>query len=73
MLEIFHHGLIHKLIPIPEAMKTPEGKAANDEEWGKLKSLTCWDESTDKPKAAVVQGAKKRKRLTSRTSWIFVI
>ena len=32
-----HYNLVHKLIPMPQAMKIPEAKAAVDKEWEKLK------------------------------------
>ena len=28
-----HESLVHKLIPMPQAMKIPEAKAAVDKEW----------------------------------------
>ena len=40
-------------------MNIPEAKAAVDKEWSKLKSLLAWDDIQVKPKAAVVQTAKK--------------
>ena len=30
-----HHNLVHKFIPMPQAMKIPAAKAAVDKEWGK--------------------------------------
>ena len=35
---IFHCGLVHKPIPMSEAMKIPEAKAAVNKEWDKLKN-----------------------------------
>ena len=31
-----HKHLVHKFIPMPQAMKTPAAKAAVDKEWRKL-------------------------------------
>ena len=32
-----HYNLVHKFIPMPQAMKIPVGKAAVDKEWKNLK------------------------------------
>ena len=32
-----HHNLVHKFIPVPEAMKIPDAKAAVEKEWEQLK------------------------------------
>ena len=31
-----HYNLVHKLIPMPQAMKIPTAKTAVDKEWEKL-------------------------------------
>ena len=31
-----HYNLVHKFIPMPQAMKIPAAKAAVDEEWEKI-------------------------------------
>ena len=31
-----HYNLVHKFIPMPQAMKIPAAKAAVDKEWEKL-------------------------------------
>ena len=31
-----HYNLVHKFIPMPQAMKIPAAKAAVDKEWGKI-------------------------------------
>ena len=33
-----HIKLVHKFIPVPQAMEIPDGKAAVDQEWEKVKS-----------------------------------
>ena len=30
---LFRYNLVHKFIPMPQAMKIPDAKAAVDEEW----------------------------------------
>ena len=34
-----HYNLVHKFIPIPQAMKIPAAKAAVDKEWEKLEKI----------------------------------
>ena len=31
-----HYNLVHKFIPMPQAMTIPAAKAAVDKEWGKI-------------------------------------
>ena len=42
-----HYNLVHKFIPMPQAMKIPAAKAAVDKEWEKLENIPAWklDES----------------------------
>ena len=37
-----HDNLVHKPIPMHQAMETPDAKAAVDKEWEKLKNLQAW-------------------------------
>ena len=34
-----HYNLVHKFIPMPQAMKIPAAKAAVDKEWQKLEKM----------------------------------
>ena len=38
-----HENLVHKFIPVPQAMKIPAAKAAVDKEWEKLEKIPAWD------------------------------
>ena len=38
-----HNKLVHKFIPMPQAMKIPAAKAAADKEWEKLEKIPAWD------------------------------
>ena len=38
-----HYKLVHKFIPMPQAMKIPAAKAAVDKEWEKLEKIPAWD------------------------------
>ena len=40
---VLHYNLVHKFIPMPQAMKIPEAKAAVDGEWKKLETIPAWD------------------------------
>ena len=40
---VLHYNLVHKFIPMPQAMKIPEAKAAVDKEWKKLETIPAWD------------------------------
>ena len=39
MNSLSHHNLAHKFIPMSQAMKIPDAKAAVDKEWGKLEKI----------------------------------
>ena len=34
---------VHQFVPIPQAMKIPDAKAAADKEWKKLETIPAWD------------------------------
>ena len=38
-----HCNLVHKFIPMPQAMKIPAAKAAVDKEWDKLEKISAWN------------------------------
>ena len=50
---------MHTPIPIPKALKIPEGREALKAEWDKLEKKTAWDVSRVRPKAQVIAEAKK--------------
>ena len=54
---------MHKPIPMRQAMKIPDAKAAVDKEWDKLKKLPAWPESKVKSKQEVgyLAGTERRK------------
>ena len=37
-----HYNFVHKFIPMPEAMKIPDPRAAVDKEWKKLETIPAW-------------------------------
>ena len=43
---VLHYYLVHKcnkFIPMPQAMKIPDAKAAVDKQWKKLETIPAWD------------------------------
>ena len=38
-----HNNLVHKFIPMPQAMKIPAAKAAVDKEWEKMEKIPAWN------------------------------
>ena len=38
-----HYNLVHKPIPVPQALKMADTKATVDQEWDKLKNLSAWE------------------------------
>ena len=51
-----HYNLVHKFIPIPQAMKIPATKAAVDQEWEKLEKIPAWDVTKVRNKSEVIDG-----------------
>ena len=48
-----HYNLVHKFIPMPQAMKIPAAKAAVDKEWEKLEKISAWNLTKVKSKKQV--------------------
>ena len=40
---VLHNNLVHKFIPMPQATKIPDTKAAVDKERKKLETIPAWD------------------------------
>ena len=53
-----HYNLVHKFIPMPQAMKIPEAKAAVDKEWEKLEKISAWNLTKVKTKKEVIDEAR---------------
>ena len=43
-----HYNLVHKFIPMPQAMKISAAKAAVDKEWEKLEKIAAWNVTSQK-------------------------
>ena len=55
-----HYNLVHKLIPVPQAMKIPAAKAAVDKEWEKLEKIPAWDITKVRNKLEVIDEARTK-------------
>ena len=53
-----HKNLIHKFIPMPQAMKIPAAKAAVDKEWEKLEKISAWNLTKVRSKKEVIDEAR---------------
>ena len=53
-----HYNLVHKFIPMPQAMKIPAAKAAVDKEWEKLEKISAWNSTKVKSKKQVIDEAR---------------
>ena len=49
-----HYNLVHKFIPMPQAMKIPAAKAVVDKEWEKLEKISAWNLTKVKSKNEVI-------------------
>ena len=53
-----HYNLVHKFIPMPQAMKIPAAKAAVDKEWEKMEKISAWNLTKVRSKREVIDEAK---------------
>ena len=53
-----HYNLVHKFIPMLQAMKIPAAKAAVVKEWEKLEKISAWNLTNVKSKKQVVEEAR---------------
>ena len=53
-----HYNLVHKFIPMPQAMKIPAAKAAVDKEWEKLEQISAWNLTKVRSKKEVIDEAR---------------
>ena len=55
-----HYNLVHKFIPMPQAIKIPAAKAAVDKEWGKLEKISAWNLTKVRSKKEVIVEARTK-------------
>ena len=53
-----HYNLVHKFIPMPQAMKIPAAKAAADNEWENLEKFSAWNLMKVRSKKEVTDEAR---------------
>ena len=53
-----HCNLVHKFIPMPQAMKIPAAKEAVDKEWEKLEKISAWNLTKVRSKSVVIDEAR---------------
>ena len=53
-----HYNLVHKFIPMPQAMKIPAAKAAAHKEWEKLDKFSAWNLTKVRSKKEVIDEAR---------------
>ena len=56
-----HYNLVHKFIPMPQAMKIPAAKAAVDKEWEQVEKISAWNLTKVRSKKEVIDEAKEAK------------
>ena len=61
-----HYNLVHKFIPMPQAMKIPAAKAAVDKEWEKLEQIPAWNKTKVRNKSDVIDEARKGRKSSFR-------
>ena len=57
-----HYNLVHKFIPMPQALKIPAAKAAVDKEWEILEKISAWDITKVRNKSEVIDEARQEGR-----------
>ena len=57
-----HYNLVHKFIPMPQAMKIPAAKAAVVKEWGKQEKIPAWQLTNVRNKREVIEEARNKGR-----------
>ena len=53
-----HYNLVHRFIPMPQAMKIPAAKAAVDKEWEKLEKISAWNPTKVRSKKEAIDEAR---------------
>ena len=57
-----HFHLVHKFVPMSQAMKIPDAKAAVVKKWEKIDKLPAWQLTKVKSKNEVILEAQKEQR-----------
>ena len=62
MNSMTHYSLVHKFVPVPQAMKVPDAGAAVETEWEKLEKLPAWQLTKVRNKNEVLAEARNEGR-----------
>ena len=62
MILCIHYSLVHKFIPMPQALKIPDAKAVVEKEWKKLEKSPAWQLTKVRNKKEVVDEARNKGR-----------
>ena len=62
MNSLNYYSLVHKFIPMPQAFKIPDAKAAAEREWEKLEKIPAWELMNVRNKKAVIDEARNKGR-----------
>ena len=57
-----HYNLVHKFIPMHQAMKIRDAKATVDKEWKKLQTIPAWQLEKVKNKKEVILEAQRENK-----------
>ena len=57
-----HYHLVHTFIPLPQAMKIRDAKAAVDKDCKKLEAISAWQLNKVKSNKEVIKVAQKDKK-----------
>ena len=70
-----HYNSVHKFIPVPQAAKIPDAKAAVVKVWNKLETISAWQlNKGQEQQGGHPRGTKKTKgKSTWLLSWTYVI
>ena len=59
-----HYKLVQKFIPMPQAMKLPDAKAAVDKAWKKLETIPAWQLENVKSKKNIQLAQRDKRKST---------
>ena len=62
MNSLNHYSLVHKFIPMPQAMKIPDAKAAVEKEWKNWSKFPTWQLTQVRNKKEVIDEARNKGR-----------
>ena len=71
MNSMTHYSLVHKFIPMPQAMQLPDAKAAVEKEWRKLEKIPAWQQTKVRNRNEVIAEARTKGHTVHQ--WISVI